>query len=118
MLIRHCVKKSNVDEQGRVLDASKIIHATIKSGKLESMSGLIDPASHLNLDYRDHKVTRCVIAEDFCIGANVLFSEQGLLFATVDPASYGHYGPVDYTQRLADMIEAVKRKKKKKKKSS
>ena len=112
MLIRHCVEESNVDENGQVLDPIKVRHVTIKGGKVESLSGYIDPASHLNLDYRDHKVTVCVIAEKFSVGATIRFSDQGLSFATVNRSSYAHYGPVDYTQRLTEMAAAVKEKKK------
>jgi hypothetical protein len=95
------------------LDPTKVRHVTIKGGKIESLSGYIDPASHLNLDYRDHKVTVCVIAERFSVGAAIRFAEQGLSFAAVNRSSYTHYGPVDYTQRLTDMVAAVKNKKKK-----
>jgi len=82
-------------------------------GKVGSLSGFIDPASHLNLDYPDHKVTVCVIAEKFSIGAVIRFSDQGLSFATVKRSSYTHYGFVDYTRRLSDMIASVKSRKKK-----
>ncbi len=108
MIVRHCVERSNVDDNGIILDATKIRHVTLKGGRIESLSGLIDPASHLNIDYRDHKVTLCVIAEKFFVGAQIRFSGDGLAFATVHPSAYAHYGYVDYTQRLADMIEAVK----------
>jgi hypothetical protein len=104
---------SNVDKNGQVLDPTQVRHVTIKGGKIESLSGYIDPASHLNLDYRDHKVTICVIADKFSVGATIRFTEQGLSFATVNRSSYGHYGYVDYTQRLTDMVAAVKNKKKK-----
>lgn len=112
MVIRHCVEESNVDENGQVLDPVKVRHVTIRGGKVESLSGIIDPASHLNLDYPDHKVTVCVIAKKFSVGANIRFSEQMLLFATVSRSSYTHYGSIDYTQRLSEMIDAVKSKKK------
>ena len=108
MMIRHCVEESNVDENMNVIDATKIRHITVKAGKIESMSGHIDPASHLNLDYPDHRVTVCVIAERFETGAKVKMDDDGLLFATVQRSSYGHYGYVDYTQRLIEMIKAVK----------
>lgn len=91
-----------------MVDATKIRHVTVKAGKIESMSGLIDPASHLNLDFPDHRVTVCIIAEKFAIGASVRMDNDGLLFAMVQRSSYAHYGPVDYTQRLLQMIKAVK----------
>ena len=109
MLVRHCVEESNVDENFVVTDPTKVRHVVILAGRIESMSGLIDPASHLNLDYPDHTVTTCVIAEKFEIKAKVKFGDQGLVFARVDRSTLGHHGKVDYTQRLFDMIEAVKK---------
>jgi hypothetical protein len=112
MIIRHCVEESNVDKNGQVMDPMKIRHVTLKAGKIDSLSGLIDPASHLNLDYPDHKVTTCVIAEKFLVGAPARFSDQGLAFAFVSRSSFSHYGSVDYTQRLTRMIDAVRNVKK------
>src|SRR2546426_10696594 len=109
MLVRHCVEQSNVDENLVVTDPTKVRHVVILAGRIESMSGLVDPASHLNLDYPDHKITTCVVTEKFEIGAKVRFVSNGLLFARVDNSAFRHYGYVDYTQRLYDMIEAVKK---------
>lgn len=109
MLIRHCVEESNVDESMHVVDPSKIRHVVIVGGKISAMSGYIDPSTHLNLDYPYHRVTTCVIAERFEIGAKVKFSSNGLLFAFVDRSAYKHYGLIDSTQRMLDMHDAVKR---------
>jgi hypothetical protein len=108
LIIRHCVEESNIDENYFVIDPTQIKHVVVSGGKISSMSGLIDPASHLNIDYSLHKVTKCVIAEKFEIGAKVRIEDNGLVFAVVGQSSYAHYGGVDYTQRLADMIEKVK----------
>ena len=109
MVIRHCVDQSNVDENFIVRDPTKIRHAVIVGGKIKSMSGPIDPVSHLNLDDPDQKATACVIVEKLEVGAKAIFGITGLAFANVDPSSaFDHYGYVDYTQRLSDMIEAVK----------
>lgn len=108
MLIRHCVEESNIDENYLVTDPTRIKHVIVSGGKIHSMSGFIDPTSHLNVDYTLHKVTKCVIAEKFEIGAQVKIGDNGLVFALVVPSSYGHYGSVDYTQRLTDMIDKVK----------
>jgi hypothetical protein len=107
-MIRHCVEESNVDSDMTVIDPTKIRHVTIAGGKIALVSGLIDPASHLNLDFPDHRVTICVIAERFEVGAKVMMDSDGLVFATVPRALYGHYGYLDYTQRLVDMIKAFK----------
>ena len=108
-MIRHCVEESNVDEDMNVIDPHKIKHVTVRGGKIALMSGFVDSLSHLNLDFPDHRVTICIIAETFEIGANVKMDGDGLVFATVPRSFYRHYGYLDYTQRLVDMIKAVKR---------
>lgn len=108
-MIRHCVEKDNVDENFFVIDPDKVRHVVVIGGRIKSMSGFIDPLSHLNLDFPDHKVTECIIADEFVVGAKVLIDNRGLVFATVLPSYYKHYGFVDYTQRFTDMVEAVKK---------
>jgi hypothetical protein len=106
--IRHCVEESNVDENFFILDPTQVKHVTIRAGKIESMSGKIDIASHINLDYPDHKVGICVIADKLKIGSKVKIADEGFVFARVNQADYKHLGKVNYTQRLTEMIEAVK----------
>jgi hypothetical protein len=113
-MIRHCVEESNVDADMSVIDPTKITHVTIAGGRIAVISGLIDPASHLNLDFPDHRATICIIAERFEIGAKVKMDSDGLMFATVPRSLYGHYGYLDYTQRLVDMITAIKTNQQKK----
>ena len=107
-MIRHCVEESNVDSDMNIVDPTKIRHVTVAGGRIALISGLIDPASHLNLDFPDHRATICIIAERFEVGAKVKMDSDGLVFATVPRSLYGHYGYVDYTQRLVDMITAIK----------
>jgi hypothetical protein len=107
-MIRHCVEESNVDDDMSVIDPAKIRHVTVSGGRIALISGLIDPASHLNLDFPDHRVTTCIIAETFEAGAKVKMDSEGLVFATVARSLYRHYGYLDYTQRLVDMINALK----------
>ena len=107
-MIRHCVEESNVDSDMSVIDPTKIRHVTVAGGRIALLSGLIDPASHLNLDLPDHRATICIIAERFAVGAEVKMDSDGLVFATVPRSLYGHYGHLDYTQRLVDMIKAIK----------
>lgn len=107
-MIRHCVEESNVDSDMNVIDSTRIRHVTVAGGRVTLISGLIDLASHLNLDFPDHRATICIIAEAFEVGARVKMDSDGLLFATVPRSSYGHHGHFDYTQRLVDMIKAIK----------
>ena len=117
-MIRHCVEETNVDADMNVIDPTKIRHATVAGGRIALISGLIDPASHLNLDFPDHRATICIIAERFEVGAKVKMDSDGLIFATVPRASFGHYGYLNYTQRLVDMITAIKANQRKKEQTS
>jgi hypothetical protein len=100
------------------VDPTKIKHVTVAGGRIALISGLIDPASHLNLDFPDHRATICIIAERLEVGAKVKMDSDGLVFATVPRSLYGHYGYLDYTQRLVDMITAIKTNQRKTKQAS
>jgi len=117
-MIRHCIEESNVDSDMNVIDPTKIRHVTVAGGRIELISGLIDPASHLNFDFPDHRATICIIAERFEVGSKVKMDSDGLVFATVPRSLYGHYGHLDYTQRLVDMINAIKTNQRKTKQTS
>lgn len=73
------------------------------------MSSFIDPATHLNLDFGTHKANSCIISEKFEKGAKVRFSDQGLAFASVPKTAFQHFGSVDYTKRLLDMKDSIKK---------
>ncbi|HEX6280636.1 MAG TPA: hypothetical protein VFZ67_00250 [Nitrososphaera sp.] len=118
MKIRHCVEESNVDGDMSVIDPTKIRHVTVAGGRISLISGSIDAASHLNLDFPDHRATICIIAERFEVGARVKMDSDGLVFATVPRSLYGHYGYLDYTQRLVDMIKTIKTNQGKRKQAS
>jgi hypothetical protein len=105
--IRHCVEEDNVNEHMIIKDPTKIRHVVISGGKIKSMSGFIDPASHLNIDYPLHKVTKCVIAKKFDLGSDILFADNGFIFALVMSSHFDNYGYLDYTKNLSEMIEKV-----------
>ena len=90
-----------------IKDPTKIRHVVISGGKITSMSGFIDPASHLNIDYQLHKVTKCVIAKKFELGSDILFGNNGFMFALVMSSHFDNYGYLDYTKNLSEMIEKV-----------
>jgi hypothetical protein len=108
MLVRHCVEASNVDGNSVVVDPLSIRHVAVKAGKIEEMSGYIDPLTHLNLDFSDHKVDLCIISEGFEKGAKVRCCERGFAFAVVPKTAFKHLGFVDCTQRMLDMKESVR----------
>jgi len=90
-----------------VIDPLRIRHVTIKAGRISSLSGLVNPGSHLNLDYPIHLVRSCVICKKFEVGSEIEIANGGFVFAQVGPNSYKHYGKYDYTKNLKDMIDAV-----------
>jgi hypothetical protein len=107
MQIRHCVEENNVDENLIIKNAQEIRHIIAEEGKIKQMSGFIDPASHLNLDYILHRVTKCIIAKKFEIGSELLFNSSGFIFAMVTKSHFEHYGYLDYTKNLTAMIDKV-----------
>lgn len=109
MLVRHCVEASNVDDHSFVVNPLKIRHVTVKAGKIDDMSSFIDPATHLNLDFGMHKANLCIISEKLEKDAKLRFSDQGFAFAVVPETAYKHLGSVDYTQRLLNMKESIKK---------
>ena len=109
MLVRHCVEASNVDDHSFVVNPLKIRHVTVKAGKIDDMSGFIDPATHLNLDFSNHKAKLCIISEKLEKGAKLRFSDNGFAFAVVPETEYKHLGAVDSTQRLINMKESIKK---------
>ena len=107
MLIRHCVEENNVDENLIIKKPKEIRHIIAQGGKIKQMSGFIDPRSHLNLDYPLHRVTKCIIAKKFEIGSELLFTGSGFTFAMVTKSHFEHYGYIDYTKNLTEMIDKV-----------
>lgn len=107
MQIRHCVEENNVDDNLIVKDPKKIRHVIVQGGKIKQMSGFIDPKSHLNLDYSLHLITKCVITKKFEIGSELIFTNSGFVFAMVTKLHFEHYGSVDYTKNLTNMIDKV-----------
>ena len=108
MFVRHCVEAANVDENCVVIDPLKIRHVALKAGRIEELSGYIDPLTHLNLDFSDHKIGQCIISEGFEKGAKIRYCDQGFAFAIVPQTAYRHLGFVDSTQRALDMKAAIR----------
>lgn len=96
MRIRHLVTRANVDfAVGTVIDPLQIRHGVIVGAKVAALAGPVDPRTHLNLDFPDHRATDCLIVEGFELGAAVAAGPERFLFAAVDSADYAHRGRVD-----------------------
>ncbi len=63
MRIRHLVSADNVDGDGFVIEPLLVRHGLVVAGRVAELAGAIDPQTHLNLDFPDHGLDDCLIAE-------------------------------------------------------
>jgi hypothetical protein len=108
-LIRHFTLLDNV-RNGEVIDPRKIKHADVTALKISNISGWIDPATHLNLDFPKHLIKEVNVAQNLDIGDNVLIEGEKFMTAHVNPSSYKHLGFVDETERAEQLRDAVHKK--------
>lgn len=110
-MIRHITSLDNINN-GKIVDSLKIKHATITALKINELSGWVDPATHLNLDFFSHLIKDVVVAEKLEKNAKIVLNPTGTFFAIfVDRSSYQHYGMVDVYGRMQQFKEAISRKK-------
>lgn len=106
MIVRHAVAAANVDAKGFVIDPEQACHCVIYGGALADLSGAVDPTTHLNLDFSEHTLGDCVIAEQLSQGARVQFDVEGrLAFARTRPEASVHRGRVDLDARRIAWLE-------------
>jgi hypothetical protein len=101
MRIRHLVAIDNVDSQGFVLDPLLVRHGIVLGGQIADLAGLIDSRTHLNLDFPDHWLDECLVAERLERGARLLREGDRFRAALVRASAYASLGPVDVDQRRA-----------------
>ena len=65
----------------------------------------IDPRTHLNIDFVDHRVTDCIIASRFIKYAPVKMKQDGFVFVHVKNESYEHLGFVDIDSRRIEWMK-------------
>jgi hypothetical protein len=51
----------------------------------------------------------CIVSEKLEKGAKIRYSNQGFAFAFVPKTAFKHLGSVDYTQRLLDMRDSIRK---------
>lgn len=101
MRIRHLVERQNVDSNGIVRDATAIRHGLIVGRCVGALAGAIDPDTHLNLDFHEHRAGECVVVERLVVGARVMLVDDRFATARVAPDAFAHRGPVDvHTRRF------------------
>ncbi len=72
MRIRHIVAIDNVDAQGYVIDPLLVRHGIVLVGQIGDLAGPIDPQTHLNRDFLEHRLEECLLAERLERGAALL----------------------------------------------
>src|SRR5689334_17427132 len=99
MLIRHLTAADNVDASGSLIDTLAVRHGVVVGGRVAALAGVVDPLTHLNLDFDEHDLERCAVAERLEVGAAVQTTEAGLRFVTAAAETYRHLGGVDVQAR-------------------
>lgn len=107
MTVRHLAAVNNLDEDGYVVDPGRVYHGAIVGGRISALAGVVDPSTHINLDYRDHEVGDCVIVDDLVEGASVVRDGDGqFMHAPLHPDAMRRLGPVDLGARRAEWLRA------------
>ena len=107
MRIRHLVAADNVDAQGYVIDPLLVCHGIALAGQIGDLAGPIDPQTHLNRDFLEHRLDQCLVAERLAHGAALLRDGDRFRVALVRPGAYTSLGAVDVDRRRADWQRAV-----------
>lgn len=124
MTVRHVVDRANVGSDGYVLDPRRVRHGALRAGRVHALAGEIDPSTHLNLDFADHRLEACVVVERLEPGAAVISAPpefgaaqgsappgvdaQAAGLARVGPGAYDRLGPVDVGARRAAWLAAIR----------
>jgi len=111
MLIRHVVAQANVDPSRVIVEPEHVRHAVIVAGRVFDLSGEVDPLTHLNLDYPQHRLADCIVVERLEQGAPVVFDDSGPAFAYPHPGAYRRRGAVDLGRRRSEWLAALHRQK-------
>jgi hypothetical protein len=90
-----------------VIDPKKVKHGEVTALKISNLSGLIDPQTHLNLDFPKHLMREVYIAENLDIGSKVILEDERFMTALVNPLVYKHFGFVDEAERAEQLKEAI-----------
>ena len=107
MRIRHIAAIDNVDAQGYLIDPLLVRHGIVLGGQIGDLAGLIDPQTHLNSDFLEHRLEECLVAERLERGAVLLRDGDRFRMALVRAGAYTSLGPVDVDRRRADWQRAV-----------
>jgi hypothetical protein len=100
MKVRHLVARANV-AGGLIVDAAAVRHGLIVGRRVADLAGPIDPLTHLNLDFADHRLDGAIVVAALEVGAEAGLDGDGFEVALPVRAAFGRLGPVDVGARRA-----------------
>lgn len=108
MRIRHVVGRDNVGGAGTIVDPLRARHCVVVAGKIADLAGEVDPLTHVNLDFPEHRLGPCIVAERLERSAPVLRDDDrvGFRFAVPPADAMQHLGPVDLDERRIGWLAA------------
>jgi hypothetical protein len=106
MRLRHLVARANVAD-GLILDATAVRHGLVVGRRVAALAGPIDPATHLNLDFDQHRLDAAVVVAALESGAEVALDGDGFEVAAPPRAAFAHLGPVDVGARRSAWLRAA-----------
>jgi hypothetical protein len=107
-MIHHITAEDNVID-GKVVNPLMIKHGIVTAMRISDLSGWVDPATHLNLDFPKHLVRTVIVADRLEINGAILREGERYAMALIDRTSYQQYGPVDEEERQNQLKSAVHR---------
>ncbi|MEI6778155.1 MAG: hypothetical protein WCK70_14755 [Chloroflexales bacterium] len=107
MRIRHITSADNLDAEGWLLDPLFVVHGIVVGGQIADMSGLIDPLTHLNLDFPSHCLGACLVAERLERGAALRWDGDHFALTEARALAYTRLGAVDESARRAAMQRLI-----------
>jgi len=109
MRIRHLVSADNVDDDGFVIDPLLARHGLVVAGRVAQLAGAIDPQTHLNQDFPEHRLDDCLIVEQLEAGGALRWDGERFGMARARPSAYTQRGPVDQGEQRAAWQAAFRR---------
>jgi hypothetical protein len=105
MRVRHLVARANVDD-GLIVDATAVRHGLIVGRRVAGLAGPIDPLTHLNLDFVEHRLDGAIVVAALEVGAEAGLDGDGFEVALPARSAFGRLGPVDLGARRSAWLAA------------
>jgi hypothetical protein len=107
-MIHHITAKDNVVD-GKVVNPLMIKHGVVAAMRIFDLSGWVDPATHLNLNFPKHLVRTVIVADRLEINGTIIREGERYSVASIERTCYQQYGPVDEEERQNQLKKAVHR---------